>query len=199
MNTLRASILAIDDTPANLHTLGAALASDFDVRVATSGNMGLTLAEELPPDLILLDIMMPGMDGYETCQRLKANPGLKDVPVVFITALEGAGAELKGLDLGAVDYITKPIKVDIARKRIHNILDREMLRKEVRSQRDKLEAQVELYSLQKMALEESEKRFRAIIEASPVPFALNDAQQNITFLNAAFVETFGYTNDDYRR
>ena len=87
MTDKRPLILAIDDTPANLFTLGAALAAEFDLQIATSGEMGLKLAAEAPPDLILLDVMMPDMDGYEVCQRLKDVPALRPVPVIFLTAL----------------------------------------------------------------------------------------------------------------
>ncbi len=139
MTGLRPKILAIDDTPANLLTLGRALANDFDLQIATSGSMGLALATENPPDLVLLDIMMPEMDGYETCRRFKANPQLQNIPVIFVTALAETEAESAGLMLGAVDYLTKPINVAIARQRILNLLDREQLRQEVESQRDHLE------------------------------------------------------------
>jgi signal transduction histidine kinase len=143
MSNQAPKILAIDDTPANLFTLGAALAADFDLQIATSGASGLALAAESPPDLILLDVMMPEMDGFETCQRLKADQRLKNIPVVFVTALSEVAAEAKGLTLGAADFITKPINVEIARQRIRNLLEREGLRKEVEAQRDLLEARVE--------------------------------------------------------
>ena len=132
-------VIIIDDTPSNLHTLGAALADDFDLQIATTGQSGLDLALAAPPDLILLDVMMPGMDGYETCRRIKAEPTLLMVPVVFVTALVEADAESTGLALGAADYITKPINVEIARQRIRNLLDRESLRKEVEVHRSHLE------------------------------------------------------------
>jgi hypothetical protein len=120
-------------------TLGAALRSEFDVQVASSGQAGLAMALKTPPDLILLDVMMPEMDGYETCRRIMGAPTLRTIPVIFITALGDAGAENIGLSLGAADYITKPIDVDIARQRIRNLVDRERLRKEVERQRDQLE------------------------------------------------------------
>ncbi|MCX7143024.1 MAG: response regulator [Proteobacteria bacterium] len=135
------SILAIDDTPENLLTLGAALGAEFRLQFATSGAMGLALAEKAPPDLILLDVMMPEMDGYETCRRFKANPRLRTIPVIFVTALGESDAESAGLALGAADYVTKPINVEIARQRIRNLLERERLRDEVEAQRDALEAQ----------------------------------------------------------
>lgn len=157
MSGVRPRLLVIDDTPANLLTLGRALAGEFDLQIATSGAMGLALATENPPDLILLDIMMPEMDGYETCQRLKAMPQLHDIPLVFITALADTEAESAGLALGAADFITKPFNVAVARQRIFNLLDREELRREVETQRDHLEelvaARTEALSIAKEAAE----------------------------------------------
>ena len=124
----RPRILAIDDTPANLQVLAAALALDFQVQIATSGAVGLAAAAKAPPDLILLDVMMPEMDGFEVCRQLKANPALQDIPVIFLTANSETVAEEEGLKLGAVDYITKPVKVGLAKLRIRNQLERERLR-----------------------------------------------------------------------
>ena len=143
MSTPLPAILAIDDTPENLLTLMAALGSEFRLQFATSGAMGIDLAQAAPPDLILLDVMMPQMDGYETCRRLKADPGLGSIPVIFVTALTESDAESAGLVLGAADYITKPINVEIARQRIRNLLERERLRKEVEEHRDHLEELVQ--------------------------------------------------------
>ncbi len=137
--TTRPRILAIDDTPTNLVMLTAMLGGEFEMQVATSGAAGLELAKRAPPDLILLDVMMPDMDGYETCRRLKVDPGLRTVPVVFVTALADGDAESAGLALGAADYITKPINVGIARQRIRNLLERESLRKQAEAHRDHLE------------------------------------------------------------
>ena len=135
-------ILIIDDTPENLFLLGAALAAEFELQIATSGAMGIALASASPPDLILLDVMMPEIDGFETCRCLKADPLLKHVPVVFVTALGEMDSEVRGLACGAADYIVKPVNVDIARQRIGNLLERERLRKEVEAHRDRLEARV---------------------------------------------------------
>lgn len=156
MTDQRPHILIIDDAPANLLMLGSALAADFQLRVATSGAMGLALAAELPPDLILLDVMMPEMDGYETCRRLKADPQLKSIPVIFVTALTDPSAEAAGLGLGAADFITKPINVEIARHRIRNLLERERLRKEVENQRDVLRS---LYNSLQTVREEERHNF----------------------------------------
>ncbi len=135
--------LIIDDTPENLLTLGKLLEGEFELQIATSGANGLALARQSPPDLILLDVMMPEMDGYETCRRLKADPQLASVPVVFVTGLSDESAETIGLSLGAADYITKPINVDIVRHRIRNLIEREQLRMEVEAHRDQLEELVQ--------------------------------------------------------
>ena len=135
----RARILVIDDTPANLLTLGQALSGHYEVQIATSGATGLDLARQSLPDLVLLDVLMPDMDGYETCRCFKADPQLQRIPIVFVTVQADLEAESTGLRLGAADYITKPLNIDIARQRIHNLLERERLRKEVEVHRDQLE------------------------------------------------------------
>jgi signal transduction histidine kinase len=139
MTTQRIIILAIDDAPANLIALGTLLQEEYHLRFATSGKMGLSMALAAPPDVILLDIMMPVVDGFETFKRIKAEPQLKDIPVIFITAMTDPGSEVACLCMGAADYITKPIHVEIARRRIHNLIERENLRKEVEQHRQHLE------------------------------------------------------------
>ncbi len=135
----RPRILAIDDAPTNLQVLNAALAADYQVQIATSGLIGLELAKKFPPDLILLDVMMPEMDGFEVCRRLKADPALSNIPVIFITAMSDSDAEINGLALGAADYLSKPIKVEIAKLRIRNLLEREQLRQRVEEKQAELE------------------------------------------------------------
>lgn len=122
MSDLRARILAIDDTPTNLLALGAALGSTFDLQIATSGAMGLALAMQSAPDLILLDVLMPEMDGYETCRRLKAEPLTRDIPVIFVTALDSPADETFGLEVGAVDFLSKPLNAAVVRARVRTHL-----------------------------------------------------------------------------
>lgn len=193
MTDKKPRILAIDDTPANLWTLGAALAMDFDLQIATSGAMGLALAMESLPDLILLDVMMPDMDGFETCRRLKAESMLTNVPVVFITALTEIGSEIKGLALGAADYLSKPINVEIARQRIFNLLDRERLRKEVEVQRDLLKVQITERKRAEIELQESEERFRNFFEKnSSVMLLVDPASGKVIDANQAAATYYGY-------
>lgn len=119
-NKNQASILVVDDTPANLTLMTGLLQDDYQVRAALSGEKALNIANSNnPPDLILLDIMMPEMDGYQVCQQLKNADKTREIPVIFLTALSEAADEQKGLSLGATDYITKPINPAIALARIH--------------------------------------------------------------------------------
>ena len=112
-------VLAVDDTPSNLDLLREILSEDFTVRVATNGEKALQLASRHPlPDIILLDIMMPGMDGYEVCQALKEDPDTTPIPVIFVTAMAQVEDEQRGLALGAVDYITKPYDPEIVKARV---------------------------------------------------------------------------------
>jgi CheY-like chemotaxis protein len=119
----KATILVVDDTPENLTLMNNLLKDDYKVKVATNGEKTLKIAcSDAPPDLILLDIMMPGMDGYEVCRRLKSSPQSSHIPVIFLTAKTEMEDEKKGLELGAADYITKPISPPIVLARVKNHL-----------------------------------------------------------------------------
>ncbi|NER38880.1 MAG: response regulator [Oscillatoria sp. SIO1A7] len=115
-------VLIVDDNPTNLKVLSQCIKKEgWIVLVSTDGESAIAQAEYAQPDLILLDVMMPGIDGFETCSRLKASPKLQEIPVIFMTALSDPVDKLKGLNLGAVDYITKPFQTDevLARMRVH--------------------------------------------------------------------------------
>lgn len=116
------TILVVDDTAENLDLLSEILGKDYRVRVATNGEKALRIIySDEPPDLVLLDIMMPGLSGYEVCRRLKANPDRRRIPVIFVTAMTSVDDERQGLEIGAVDYITKPFSppIILARVRTH--------------------------------------------------------------------------------
>lgn len=116
-------ILVVDDTPTNIRILNELLGKEYLVRAATSGKIALEMVHTPPqPDLILLDIMMPDMDGYEVCIELKKNPLTSHIPVIFVTAMTEEADEAKGLDLGAADYITKPYRPRLVGARVHNHL-----------------------------------------------------------------------------
>lgn len=118
----RQTILVVDDTPENIDVLRGILSDDYRVKAAINGEKALKIAFASPPDLILLDIMMPKMNGYEVCQKLKQNPRTKRIPVIFVTAMGEIEDETRGFELGAVDYITKPVSPPIVRARVQSQL-----------------------------------------------------------------------------
>ena len=111
-------VLVVDDTPDNIALLDAALRDDYRIKAATHGSKALEIAGRSRPDIILLDIMMPELSGYDVCRSLKSDPGTADIPVIFITAKTDVEDEQHGFRLGAVDYITKPFDPDIVRARV---------------------------------------------------------------------------------
>ncbi|MFA6313351.1 MAG: ATP-binding protein [Sterolibacterium sp.] len=119
-------VLIVDDNVANIEVLGAALAGDYEIHFATSGAKGLQLAARVPPDLVLLDVMMPAMDGFEACRRLRADRQLRDIPVIFISALGDVADKVKAFQAGGSDYVTKPFQAEevLARVATHVALYR---------------------------------------------------------------------------
>lgn len=149
------TILVVDDTADNLYLMSELLKTDYRVKVANSGEKALRIAQASPPpDLILLDIMMPGMDGYEVCTTLKRNHATRDIPVIFLTALTSVADETRGLDLGAVDYITKPISPPILASRVRNHLQLKAVADFLRSQNDFLEMEVQKRTREVVAIQD---------------------------------------------
>ena len=144
-------VLVVDDAPANIRVVNEILHDSYKVKIATNGQKALELAGETPgPDLILLDVVMPGMDGYEVCTRLKANPGTRDIPVIFLTAQTETTDETRGFEAGAVDYIHKPFSpaVVVARVQTHLALreTREQLERQLQAIRNELETARQIQS-----------------------------------------------------
>lgn len=122
INTQTGIVLVVDDSPDTLGLLNEALEKEgFSVLIALEGKQALTIIDKITPDIILLDAIMPNMDGFETCQRIKQNPNLNNIPVIFMTGLSDTDSIVKGLEAGGVDYLTKPIKPTelIARMKVH--------------------------------------------------------------------------------
>lgn len=136
-----ATILVVDDTPANLRLLSSILSgAGYQVRPARNGQIALTAAQSDPPDLVLLDIMMPGMDGFEVCQHLKADPKTEHIPIIFISALDDIQGKVKSFELGAVDYITKPFQAEEILARVNSHVTIHQLQKSLREQVAELDA-----------------------------------------------------------
>lgn len=139
-----ARILTVDDVPANLDVLSQSLESDgYNVLVATSGEAAIQVARQTSPDLILLDVMMPGIDGFETCRRLKADPDTADAPVIFLTARNELEGVLEGFQAGGVDYIAKPFQKEEVLIRIRTHLERDRLARDLADLNAHLEQKVQ--------------------------------------------------------
>jgi len=114
----RARLLVVDDQPINIQVMNQIFSDQYQVFMATGGQQALDFCRRTPPDLVLLDIVMPGMDGYEVCAALKAAPDTRDIPVIFVTAHTDASQETRGLEAGAVDFISKPVNPAVVRARV---------------------------------------------------------------------------------
>ncbi len=133
----RPTILVVDDAPDNLQLLSQLFKDEYRVRIAQSGEKALAICQSnTPPDLVLLDIMMPAMDGFEVAKRMREHPTSEGIPVIFVTAMTGEDARIKGLGLGAVDFVTKPIDPDVLKPRVRNFMRYVGLNKQLQADYD---------------------------------------------------------------
>jgi CheY-like chemotaxis protein len=158
------TILAIDDSAEVLLSIGATLEPYYDVRAATSGKEGIALAVDLHPALILLDVMMPDIDGYQTCARIKGNPATNDIPIIFLTTRQDSADKIKGLELGGRDYITKPFNGGELLARIRTQLEISSLTEQLTKANEDLR--------RKQALLEKDLKAAAEIQKSFLPVEL---------------------------
>ena len=181
---IKGSILIVDDAPENLDILKNALMDEYMVRPAINGPLALRLAVMEPqPDLILLDIMMPGMDGYEVCHQLKKDIRTQEIPVIFVTAKTGDEDELEGLKIGAVDYITKPISPPIVKRRVKTQLALRNFNREMEKKNRRLYEINERLTDSMEQLSASEERFRSLVQTIPDIVYKIDEDGKFTFLN----------------
>lgn len=139
-NPCKGNILIVDDTPDNLRLLSSALIEDgYKVRSVINGKMALMGAQAAPPDLIVLDIKMPDLDGYEVCYHLKQHPNTREIPVIFVSALDEVFDKVKAFNSGGVDYIQKPFQIEEVRARIENQLTIRRLQIQLQAQNDRLQ------------------------------------------------------------
>ncbi len=139
----KSKILIVEDTDLNIDILVEALGQEYDISVAMDGETALVVAPANPPDIILLDVMMPGMDGYEVCARLKADPVTADIPVIFLTAMTDIADKARGFEMGAVDYIIKPFAIAEVTARVDVHLSLLQARRELKQQNALLEIKVD--------------------------------------------------------
>ena len=140
-NIPRQTILVVDDTPANIDVVKSLLSKTYLVQAAVNGMMALKIVSKKKPDLILLDIMMPEMDGYEVCARLKQNEETRDIPIIFLTAQREIESMVKGFEIGGVDYVTKPFNPSELIARLKTHLELKLAREEIETQKQQLEKQ----------------------------------------------------------
>jgi diguanylate cyclase (GGDEF)-like protein len=155
----RPALLLVDDIPENIHELREALQDEYRIMVASNGARALELVQgAAPPDLVLLDVVMPGMDGYETCRRLKATPAGNRIPVIFVTVIDSTEGKVKGLDMGAADYVTKPFDIDEVRARIRTHLELARLRRYLE----------DLVAQRTAMIEVGEEKYRTLAHRDPL-------------------------------
>ncbi len=181
---IRRRLLLVDDHPPNIHLLAESLRDRYDIRFATSGARALALAADGGIDLILLDVVMPGMDGFEVCRRLKADERTWPIPVIFVTSLGEVDDETRGFDAGGVDYITKPISPPVVRARVRTHL-------ELKEARDLLE---ELASIDPLTGIANRRRFDGALDRE---WRRAFRSGSVLTLGIADVDHFKAFNDRY--
>ena len=188
-------IVIVDDKPTNLGVLFDFLTdSGFKVLVAQDGESAIQKVEYAHPDLILLDVMMPGIDGFETCRRLKANPSTQDIPVIFMTALSETVDQVKGFDLGAVDYIIKPVQQEEVRARVNTHLTIRKLQQQLQEQNLQLQQEITEKQQVEHSRQQAEEKYRSIFEnATDGIFQITPNGQYIT-ANPALARIYGYNS-----
>ena len=174
------TILIVDDNPDNLRVLGGILRErGHHIRIAANGKQALESAQAFPPNLIMLDIRMPEMDGYEACRRLKASDRLKNIPVLFISAMTETHDKVRGFECGGVDFISKPFQAEEVLARVETHLKLHEYEKQL-----KLKAEV------------SEERFRATFEQAAVGIAHVSSEGRFLKVNGRFGEILGYSPEE---
>ncbi|MDM8561364.1 SpoIIE family protein phosphatase [Candidatus Parabeggiatoa sp. HSG14] len=183
-------ILIVDDEPNNLDVLNNCLRdAGFKVLTAEGGEVALKRVNHIKPDLILLDVMMQGIDGFETFRRLRKNEVTKDTPIIFITAKTDSVDKIKGLEIGAVDYITKPFQTDEVVTRVNKQLTIHHLQKELSRQNQELKQEI----TKRQQVEEKLRKFSRAVEQSANTIVITNLSGTIEFVNPAFTQKTGYS------
>lgn len=195
INTLHYHLLFIDDDVFHLQLMKKTLEKEYTVSIASTGVHGIELAAERQPDLILLDLNMPGIDGYEVCRRLKENPATRKIAVIFVSARDHEDDEYRGFTLGAVDYISKPINLQILNARIMVQLRIRQLLEQQKRQADSLIQSLRQNSVQAESEQEQLRRqnrsLLAVLDSVPEKVLIEDTARRITWANRAALELCG--------
>ncbi len=198
LETPKANILVIDDTPENLHLLSAMLTEQgYKVRSVTKGSAGLRGAQTAPPNLILLDVNMPEMNGYEVCQHLKADQRTCEIPVIFISALGDVLDKVKAFQVGGVDYITKPFQVEEVLARVENHLMICNLRSSLQQQNARLQQEIRVSEAAIRHRQQAEEKFAKAFRASPSPIAITTLSEGrFIDVNSSYLRMSGYSLEE---
>jgi len=194
MKSSRRLVLIVDDNPTNIDLLVNTLKDSYQLGIAKNGAKALEYAAKHLPDLVLLDIMMPGMDGYEVCRRLKDDPATAAIPVIFITALTETVSKTKGFELGAVDYITKPFHAAEVLARVRTHLSIEEMRTQLASQNEILEKQVARKTNEIRDMLEASIHSMALMVEVRDPYTAGH-QQRVSRLACAIARKLGLSSD----
>ncbi|NET61284.1 MAG: PAS domain S-box protein [Symploca sp. SIO2E6] len=190
------TILIVDDSEENLHLLTKLLLEHkYEVRPALDGQSAIVAALAEPPDLILLDILMPGINGYQVCEQLKADERTKEIPIVFLTALQEVCDKVKGFSLGAIDYITKPFQTQEVIARVEAQLANQRLKKQLEEQNRRLQQEIAF----RTAAEKQLRLLERAIAASSNGIVITDAQlpdNPVVYVNSGFENLTGYTAEE---
>ncbi len=190
-------ILVVDDQPSNLRCLSNILTQrGYKVQRAISGQLALNAAQACPPDLILLDIIMPEMTGFEVCKRLKANEQTRDIPVIFLSVLDEANDKVKAFKVGGVDYITKPFQVEEVLARIENQLEIQLLQKELELKNSALQEEILIRTAAQAELQETKDSLELVLCASNDGFWEWNLQTNEVYFSPRWKEMLGYEENE---
>ncbi|MFQ4144264.1 PAS domain S-box protein [Chlorogloeopsis sp. ULAP02] len=196
---LRKNILVVDDNPDHLEILIKILSEHgYKVQLVTSGKQALMAVELTQPDLILLDIVMPEMDGFEVCSQLKASAQTKDIPIIFLSVLYKTFDKVKAFSLGGADYITKPFQLEEVLARIENQLRIQRLTKQLNEQTARLVEEIKERKISQEQLKQSEKRYRQFFETSIDGIVITEMAGRIIDCNASYQKMLGYSLEELK-
>ncbi len=184
----KGKILVVDDVPTNLNLLSNALRQQgHQVTVAASGKAAIAAVEDSLPDVILLDIMMPDMDGYAVCEQLKRSAVFREVPVIFVSAVHDAASKVRAFTSGGADYVTKPFQIEEVLVRVDHQMRLRNLQQRLEAQNLRLQSEVE-------EREQAEARYRGLFENAIEPMFQSDLSGRFVTVNAAFAKLYGYAS-----
>jgi two-component system cell cycle sensor histidine kinase/response regulator CckA len=190
-------ILIVDDQPENLQILTAILAEqDYEVQQALNGRLALKAAQESPPDLILLDVRLPDMSGYEVCERMKAGESTHDIPIIFVSVVGETEDKIKAFAAGGVDYMTKPLQVEEVLARVETHLALRAMQKQLEEKNAQLEREVDERKRAEEALRNSQEQLELITDKMPVLLAYVNSEQRYLYVNQPYADWYGRSKED---